>query len=769
MQGTKRFGARHGWLAVILTAVAAFAVAEEPASLQLAEADYPLLALKLSRELTPPASSGEKRPVFINADRIGGHDQTETVAEGNVELRRADTSLTADRLTYWPIEDEMEAVGNVRLVRGSDDISGPHLRLRLADSVGFFEHPEYVIQQMPKKRSLFEIPLEPSVASGSAERIDFEGEGQYRMSSATFSTCKPSSRDWYTRADEMKLDYDREVGEASNVTVVFKDTPILYSPWLSFSLNSQRKSGFLTPTFGSSTNRGLEYAQPWYWNIAPNMDATMTPRVMSKRGVQLNGEFRYLSQNYNGQTRVEYLPGDRLADRDRRGYAILHNHMLAPNLTATIDLNGVSDDDYFNDLSSRVTVTSQTNLIRRGVLSYSGGWWNASVQALKYQTLQDPEAPIVEPYAILPRVSLSASRPDLPGGVQVSVSGQYSDFSHPTRVEGQRTFLYPQLSLPLQTASLFLTTRIGIHSTHYNLERQESGVSRRQSRDVPIMSVDSGIVMERETSWNERQLIQTLEPRVYYVRIPYRDQSQIPVFDTALADFNFVQMFSENRYLGNDRIGDADQLTAAAVSRLIDPATGSELIRGALGQRFYFNDQKVTLPLETARTTRKTDILAAVSGRLWQRTFLDAGWQYSPSSGHTERFNFGARYQPDINRVLNASYRLTRDQIKQVDFSGQWPLANGWYGVGRLNYSIRDRSMIESLAGLEYDGGCWVARFVLHRVTTSAGNTSTGAFVQLELNGLARIGSNPIDMLKRNIPGYGVINQPTADPIFGSD
>jgi LPS-assembly protein len=767
MQGTTRNSARGHWLGVILMAAAAYAAAE-PSSFELADADLPQPVLKLSREITPARPDDGRRAVFITADNITGREDVETVAVGSVELRRAGSTLSADRLTYWPIEDEMDAVGNVRLTKEDDVMTGPHLRLRISDSIGYFEQPVYSIKRPANVMSPLDLPREPTVGSGEADRLDFEGEGHYRLSSATYSTCAPPNRDWYTKADEIRLDYDREVGEASNAKVIFKGMPILYSPWLSFSLNSQRKSGFLSPTFGSSTTRGLDFTLPWYWNIAPNMDATITPRLMTRRGVQFNGEFRYLDHRYSGQTRVEYLPKDHLTGTNRSAYSILHNHVLASNLSGLLNLNGASDATYFTDLSSRLSATSQANLIRQGVLAYSGGWWNSTLHALRYQTLQNPASPVGVPYYMLPQATLTAARPDLPGGLAFNLASEFVNFGHPTQVTGRRTMVYPQLSLPLLGPAIFVTPKVGLHATRYSLDRQDAGVPNQQSRQVPIFSVDSGMVMERNMEWQGRSLLQTLEPRLYYVRIPYRDQSQIPVFDSGVADFNFAQIFAENRYAGSDRIGDANQVTAVLVSRFIDPSTGAEIVRGAVGQRFYFNNQQVTLPSETARTNSKTDILAAVSGQVLPRTFADVGWQYSPSLNHSERFNAGVRWQPEINKVVNASYRFTRDQIRQVDFSAQWPIAGAWYGVARYNYSIRDRSLVEGLAGLEYDGGCWVARLVLHRIATQIGTTSSAIYFQLELNGLARIGSNPIDMLKRNIPGYGIINQPTADPIFGA-
>jgi LPS-assembly protein len=758
----------------LLVAVSA-AAADVPSAIEASDATdshLPQPALKLSPGLTPQAEGEAGRATFITADHISGREDVETVAEGHVEMRRAANTLSADRLTYWPVEDEMEAVGNVRLTKNADIMTGPHLRLQMTDSLGFFDQPHYAIKRMAKNKSPFALPQEPVTATGDASRLDFEGEGHYRLAAATYSTCAPPGRDWYVQADEIRLDYDREVGDASSVKVVFKNAPIFYSPWLSFSLNGRRKSGFLAPTFGSTSTSGLDFTLPWYWNIAPDMDATISARLMTKRGMQVNGEFRYLEPNgatpFENHARVEFLPNDNITHKNRSAYAIIHNQILAPNITGQINVNGASDDTYFTDLSSRLSVTSQTNLVRQGILSYGGGWYSATMQALRYQTLQDPAAPVTVPYYMMPQIMLTAARPDLPAGMAFNFSGEYVNFGHPTLVQGRRAMVYPQVSLPLQTSAFFLTPKVGVHVTRYSLQDQAAGSPDQVSRQVPIVSVDSGVVMERNVDWQGHSLIQTLEPRFYYVKIPYRDQSQIPVYDSGVATFNFTQMFSENRYVGNDRIGDANQITAAAVSRLIDPATGSELMRGAVGQRYYFNSQQVTLPGEAARTDRKTDLLATFSGRVMPRAFLDAGWQYSPSRHETEVVNLGARYQPEINKVVNAGYRFTRDQIKQIDLSAQWPLWGGWYAVTRYNYSIKDHKLIEALGGLEYDGGCWVARLVVHRLATLTGASTSAIFFQLELNGLAQIGSNPIDMLKRNIPGYGIINQPTADPIFGA-
>ena len=732
--------------------------------------------LRQTGQMQPlPRDSLEPRPAFVAADRISGKNDVEMVAEGRVELRKAGKAMTADHLTYWQAEDEMEALGNVELTSGNDVMRGPKLRLKVEDNVGYFDHPSYQIMRAPPQQKPGEV-LPLTTGSGQATRIDFQGEDHYHLSDATYSTCPAGNPAWYARASGMDLDYETEEGIARNATMLFQGVPILYTPWLSFSLNNKRKSGMLAPTLGSTSKSGLEATLPYYWNIAPNLDATIVPRLMTKRGTQLGGEFRYLDFNYKGQLRGEYLPDDQITRTTRSSLSLQHTQNFGYGLTGALDLNQVSDDNYFTDLSSRITNIAQNNLLRQGNLNYQGPWWNAQLMAQSFQTLQDPAlTPAAIPYRRLPQLTLYAYRPDFPGGSAFAVNGEFVDFKHPTQVTGRRTTVYPQLSLPLQTAAFYITPKIGLNSASYSLERQDAGTPTTLSRNVPIVSVDSGVFYERNMDWFGRSLIQTLEPRLYYLYVPSRDQHLVPLFDTGLADFNFAQIFSENRYSGGDRIGDANQVTAAVTSRLVDPGSGAELLRGMVGQRVYFRRQEVTLPGEPVRNSTLADFLAAISGQVMPKTYVDAAWQFNPRNSLTDRFSLTARYLPELGKVINAGYRYNRDdlvpanRLSQVDVSGQWPIGGGWYGVGRYNYSLNERRIIESVGGLEYNGGCWVSRIVLQRLATASGNSSTAFFVQLELNGFSSLGSNPMDLLKRSIPGFGRINQPMSDPSFAAN
>ncbi|HEY8857074.1 MAG TPA: LPS assembly protein LptD [Rugosibacter sp.] len=714
-------------------------------------------------------------PTFLTADHMTGQTDEKLVAEGNVELRRRDAVLKSDRLTHWSATDEVEAEGNVDLISEGDRIRGPKLRMKLADHTGFFEQPEYKIRrpQTGTPPILWTAGEEPpaghlTTGQGVASRMDFEGKGKYRLTDATYSTCTPaagSDPDWFARTSSLRLDYAEQEGVASNATLFFKGVPILYSPWLSFSLNNERTSGLLTPTMGSTTRGGLEYTQPFYWNIAPNMDATIAPRVIAKRGVLWNGEYRYLEPTYSGTWLGQLLPNDRLEDKRRSAYSVTHNQYFGHGVNASLNLNGASDGTYFSDLANNSAIIAQTNLLRQGTLSYGASWWSASVLAQSYQTLQDPALPpVVTPYKRLPQINVNANRSDLPLGMSFAFTGENVNFSHPTLTQGRRFTLYPQISWPLQTAAVFVTPKIGVHSTRYRLDNQAPGVPDNITRNVPIASVDSGVTFERPQDWFGTTLTQTLEPRLFYLYIPERDQSQIPIFDTGLADFNFAQIFSENRYTGGDRINDANQLTGMLTTRLIDPKNGAEIMRASFGQRVYFTTQHVGLPGEVLRNDRQTDLLGAFSGRVLPKTYVDAGVQYNTRLGQMERFNISGRYQPEPGKLLNTGYRYTRDQVGQFDISGQWPISGGWHGVGRYNYSIKDKRLVESVAGLEYDGGCWVGRVVVQRLATQTQQVNSSLFFQLELNDFARLGSNPLELLKRAVPGYGVINRNTDSP-----
>ncbi|NLF54895.1 MAG: LPS assembly protein LptD [Thauera phenolivorans] len=728
----------------------------------------------------PPAAEAVSEPAAplalgatdVRAERISGTRGIGLFAEGEADVRRDDLRLQADRVSYDELTDEAVAEGNVRLQKGGDRITGPRLNLFVGDQVGTFESPRYSINRPKAEGGV------TAAGSGEADALLLEGENQYRLKNGTWTTCEPTDPDWYIKARDLQLDYDREVGTARGGSIVFMDTPLFWMPWIEFPLLAQRQSGLLPPTFGSSNKTGIDFAQPYYWNIAPNYDATITPRFMGRRGLQIGGEFRYLGETYQGQARAEWLPEDRVTGEARSFGSLQHRQRITPRLSGALDFNAVSDDAYFEDLSSRIAIASQSHLLRQGQLVYSGGWWSASALMQSYQTLNpDPDDYVAPPYRRLPQLKLNALRADLPFGGLFKLDSEYVSFKHTenNRVEGERITAYPQLSLPLQGAAYFLTPKVGVHHTSYDLDRPVDSPALRNSisRTLPIASLDGGLIFEREAQFFGGDYLQTLEPRLYYLYVPYRRQDDIPLFDTSRFDFGFAQIFAENLYSGGDRIADANQLTAAVTSRLIEPETGAERMRVIVGQRYYFRDQEVTAG-ETARTDSRADLLGGFSGRISRHTSLEALAQYDADEGQTQRYNATLRYQPDYAKTLNLSYRYSRpgyvgSGLRDIDVSGQWPLGGRWYGVGRVTRSVLEDRTTEALAGLEYDGGCWVFRVAMHRFAVERDDVTKAVYVQLELNDLAGIGSNPLNLIRRSVPGYGMINASSADRVFGAD
>jgi len=721
--------------------------------------------LKVSPFLQPPVvkpaapqpsqqAAADRDAIFLRADRLEGQGQEWVEAEGKVELRTRRQTVLADWLRYENATDEIWAKGNVTLRRGIDSATGPEVKFKRNAETGFFAMPEFHIGE--------------NASRGSASEVIFDGPDHDQLRDVRYTTCVAGNEDWYLRALDVDLDKSRQVGVAHDTTVYFKDVPILYSPYLTFPLSNERKSGFLTPVYGSSNQRGFEISLPYYLNLAPNYDATLLARPMTRRGFQMGSQFRYLFSEANGEADAAYLPHDRQTGTDRYALAWKHNENFGEGFAGFVNVEKVSDNTYFADLSDRLALTSQTNLPRNVGITYNRDPFSALLQVQKFQTLQDPNNPITPPYFRQPQF-LFTMKPVEWQGLDFEATGEFVNFQQPALTPtGTRSFIYPTVSWSRNGSWWFFTAQTGVHATYYDLQNPATPPASF-NRVLPITTLDGGIVFERDTDWFGRKFIQTLEPRAFYVNIPFRNQSNYPIFDTAQDDFNFSQLFTANRYLGWDRIGDANQLTLALGSRFLDPESGAEKMRFAVGQRYYFESQQVTLN-EPPRTSNSSDILVFGESRLSDVWTAAALLNYQPSPRQTEELDLGGRYQPAPGQVLNVLYRYIFQyinsagqvsQLKQIDISGQWPLTNNWSVIGRWNYSLVDAKTLEGVVGFEYNGGCWVFRIAAQRLQTNTQQVSNSVFVQLELNGLARLGTNPVDVFLRNVPGYTTANDPT--------
>lgn len=764
-------------IALVLAAASGIAAAAED------EAPLPPPALKPAPQLTPPplrpvpgtqpAAPGAPQPalrapfgpdsgvIFFRADNVEGVFNKEVTATGKVELRTRRETVLADWLHYSFPDDEIWAKGDVLLRQGIDWVAGPEVRFKRGSETGFFASPRYYVGE--------------NGGRGSAGEIRFTGPDRYEASDARYTTCVAPREDWYIRMDELEVDRTRMVGTAHDATLNFLGASVAYLPWLEFPLSNERKSGFLTPTLGSSGTRGFDASIPYYLNLAPNYDATITPRIMTKRGFQAGGQFRYLFEQSQGSMEGEILPHDQQTGTDRYLLAWRHNQSFETwvnGLTGAVNLNKVSDNTYFTDLSDRVALTSLTTLPREGVLNYVNGPWTLVARAQAFQTLQDPTAPQPPPYNRIPQFLATLRDTDW-AGLTFAGTAEYAYFRQaalPTT--GQRAFVWPTVAWSRQGAAWTFTAQTGVHAREYDLNEGRPDVPSTQSYVIPITSVDAGLVFERDWSVFGRDFINTLEPRAFYVYVPYKNQTNAPIFDTAVDDFNFIQLFSVNRYLGNDRIGDANQLTLAMFSRLLDPDAGGERFRVGVGERFYFQDQRVVLD-EVPRSANKSDILIGAEGRLTDAWALIGLWEYNFTASETEQVQAGVRYTPTPGSALSAKYTYNRQfidpvthqqQLNQFDLAGEWPVYEGLTLLGRWNYSILDHKTLEAVGGIEYNAGCWVLRLVAQRLTTTTQSATNSIYVQIELNGLARFGTSPLDLLRRSVPGYMKTNDPTVAP-----
>jgi LPS-assembly protein len=711
-----------------------------------AEADLP--ALSIDKTSVTMGEASQETSAFVDADQLVGTQENQIEATGNAILRKRGQSIRADRLLYFQDTQDLDAQGSVVLEQDGNTMSGPHLKFNLNTNIGTMEQPAYSLAE--------------NGARGGADMLHIQGKQHYALDKATYTTCPAGNQDWQLKMNGLEIDRERQIGTAHQAWVEFMGVPILYSPWMNFPLVKQRESGFLSPLIGSTSKGGSELTLPYYWNIAPNLDATIAPRIISKRGLMLNNEFRYLEANYGGELHLNVLPGDAIANSTRSLFGLKHNQVLASGLNGYVNLTRVSDDAYFRDLGDAVNVTSQVNLLQEGGVNYSAGWWSAFARVQRYQTLQDMVAPIVVPYARLPQLAVNAQQNYF--GANLAFAGEYVNFSHPALPNGQRLVLNPSVSYPLVNASAFyLTPKVGLHSTYYAMGENTTTAIPYSSRTLPILSVDSGATFERDLNLGGGSYIQTLEPRAYYVYVPYKDQMLLPNFDSAQADFNFTQMFTENRFFGNDRVGDANQVTVALTSRWLEQGSGAERLKMTLGERFSFSAPRVNL-VTPAVSTSRSDILLAATGNLTRAWTLDSEFGFDPNQSHLQRYNIAARYRPEAGKLLNLGYRFDRNNaLRQVDISTQWPLSNHWHAVGRWNYSLQDSQILEAIAGLEYNQSCWALRLVAQRFTVGTQQANTGFFLQLELNELVKVGSDPLALLKSNVLGYTKLNDESAD------
>ena len=685
------------------------------------------------------ADASDDGTLEIFSQTLGAVSESEATL-GDIEIKYGEGKITAQGLTYTQSGD-VDLTGRV-------EVTGP-------DVVVFGDDAHYDpnAETVSLAAAGFDMPTRP--ARGSAQQIEVTSESRISLASMLFTTCPPENVSWELSAKSALLDVNGGVGTARGVKLDFKGVPVLYVPYFSFPLNGERKSGFLTPDISSRDRTGFDLTVPYYLNLAPNYDLTLDPRYMSQRGLQIGSDFRYLLRNSRGEFGFEYLPDDEETNTERRYANLRHESLfgLRDQFEVLSGFEEVSDDTYFEDLGTSLAVTSQTHLNRFVDLTFFAPNWSMLTRFQNYQTI-DPELTEIDyPYERVPQMVFGGRWGG--GLLRFDSDTELVNFDRNVGTTGWRFDSTQELSLRFARSGMFLTPAIALRQTNYWLDNAAPGEDDVLRRGLPIGSLDMGMTFERETERGRRSWLQTIEPRLLYVRVPFEDQSTLPVFDTIVPDFNLIQLFRKYQFVGPDRIADTDQLSFGVTTRLIDAVNGRERLTGTLGQTRYLNPQQVTLPGTAPVDTQASDYVAEVAVGLRDAWALDVGYQWNSETSTTARTETRLEYRPKEDRVFGIGYRYRRDALEQGDVSLVWPLAQRWRLIGRYSYSFLDKERLEDFLGWEYEACCWRLRMVNRNyVSRRTGETDNSISIQLELKGLSQRVTSPDELLDRGILGY---------------
>lgn len=723
--------------------------------------------------------------IGIEADSVEATRDGPMLLQGDVTIRQGPRTIKTRDATLDPTTNAFSVSNGVEL-------SDPTLRIRGSGaqidpvSGATFEGAE------------FELPA--NAARGAADRVSASPTGDLSLDGVRYTTCPIGNEDWVLSASSIDISQQRGMGTGRNVRLDFKGVPILYVPYFSFPVGNERKSGFLYPSFGSYSREGLSV--PWYWNIAPNLDATLVPTYDYRRGAKFDTEFRYLMSHSQGVLDVQFLPDDPdylprhqlelPLDQQRRGGSrnlirFINQTDFTHSLRLDVEGANASDDQWFEDFGQGPAGTSVTYLNRSAQLSYLTRNWLVFARAQNFQTIDAAIPERSRPLTLLPQIGVRGTLPQRPFGLEFSLDGELANFDRvlddPTILQsGARLDLAPQVRMPLRAPGIYLEPAAAWRYTAYKFDNPDGPDS--PERSAPIFSVDGGMSFER-ISGSRQQRLQTLEPRFMYLYVPYRDQSALPVFDTTVADLNLVRLFRNNRYVGGDRLSDANQLSFGVTSRLLDAQNGKQFISATIGQAYYFRTPRVTLPGEVFDDTSTSDIIAELDLTAYQDWNIRMGVQWDPNNSHSERGDVQIQYRPSHDRVVNLGYRFRRGifetttldpnappadpgnpaatqtfrrgDLEQVDGSVAWPIGERWSAYARLVYSLEDSQPLDQFAGIEYRSCCWKVRLVGRRyVSNRDGDMDTSILLQLELNGLSNVGTDADAFLERSIRGYSL-------------
>ena len=739
--------------------------------------------LRLDSSLTLELGNGLDSPIYLLGNTIEGQIDEKISVENNAQFRKLGQSLSSDKLIYDLVESKLTADGNVVFFRAGELYTGPKMTIDPSTMQGFFEEVTYDFSRINGR--------------GRADRVEFIRPKEVVLRNATFTTCPTDKPSWELRSAEIVVDDIRAVARTKNTALHWNGAELLPLGDLSFSISGERKSGLLAPTFSVNSKLGADLTVPYYLNIAPNRDLTLYPRLVGRRGAQIGADLRLLGKSHRSEFGIQILPADKIAKEDRWLGKLNSTYHFSKKKLVSINLTRVSDNDYFADFGASVLAASQR--ILPTTLQFSGkqGGWNYTGAYQGYQVLQDPGAPILPPYEWSPKFvffnddAFSLKKKQ----IFLELAAEATHFTHPTLTEGTRLIGKANVSTPLNLGVFRVLPSANLHYTLFKRSRDGSAAAteRRFSLDpsllgvyanntdeskksyerlIPNLSLEVSSVLERKSIFRGISFTNTIEPMLFYAFTPYHNQENFPVFDTTSVTSSLAQLLSQNSFFGDDRVADKNYLTAATTTRFIDE-NGFERMRASIAQRYYFDRQRVVLPGQPKREDDESDLFFETSIKPSRDLSISALGQYTRKLDLWQNQIIGLRFTPKPGEAFSFDYRFTRNSVDSADFAFQTSIGNSWYAVGRYNYSFQSRSeasgnqppgLVEALLGLEYNGGCWVSRVVAQRYVTGSTEATTALFFQVELNGIARVGADPLNALKRGIPNYRRINQLAPSP-----
>ncbi len=677
--------------------------------------------------------------VILSADSANSdpNDPEQIILNGTIDIRHIDGAITAEDARYDTRTQSTIIDGELSFESNGLRVNSENANIKLDD--GTFELGE----------SGYELDNQELISRGRAQSIDRNQEGELRLKGATYTSCPEGDNGWLISSDSISLNPDEGIGTARDITLRFKDVPIFYAPFFSFPLGSQRKTGLLAPRIDQNDTTGLEYRQPFYWNIRPDTDATFTTRAMSARGLQLQSEFRHLNHIGLWTVNHEFISNDNrhIPGVNRHFTRLRHLGGLSSRWSTAIDISNVSDGDYFEDLGDTLNIASITHLQRRGDITYAAENYVFRTRLLSYQTVDESIAADERPYQQLPQLTFDYRKSIAATNIDATIDSELVYFDRDNSITGARLDIEPKLEWNLRRAAWYSTIGSSVRHTRYDLDQLSS-----ETRTVPIFSAEGGMFFDRINEPDGSVL--TLEPRLYYLYARRTEQSQIPVFDSGALDFNFSQLFRENRFSGADRVNDANQLTLALSSRRLNK-DGRETFQASIGQIQYFEDRTVTLPGEAIETTSGSDVVAEMELEFDQNWTISSALQWNTDSATTERSSAAIRYRNNDDRLFNIGHRFLDDEGEFINASFAWPVSEKWRVAAGWNYSLDDKVSIESVLGIEYEDCCWAFRTAARRFIADDGqDQNTGFFFQLVLKGLAPVGQNVTEVLREAVGGY---------------